>query len=245
MLGPLIHNPQIVDELEEKGIQIVENLEKLSPIDVVIIRAHGISNNLREILKKKDVKIVDGTCPFVTKAHLIAQNFIKNDYKLVIIGDKYHPEIRGIYEDFPEAVVVKNIDEIKIQQENLAGEKLGVICQTTIKAKEAEEIVNKLKSIGKEVVFKNTICNATHEKQEAAQNLAKQMDLMLVVGGKDSNNTKMLYEICQELCPSYLISDIGEIKREWFEDKEKVGITGGASTPMWLIEKVKEVLQLI
>lgn len=245
MFGELIHNPQVVQELEEKGIQVLENLESLTVGDIVIIRAHGISNKIRKKLLNKGVRIIDGSCPFVTKAHLIAENFMQDGYQLVIIGNENHPEIRGIYEDFPDAVVIKNVNDVDILQYNSSSNKnkFGVICQTTIKQKEVEEIVNKLQMLAKEVVFENTICNATYEKQEAARKLAKKMDVMIVVGGKKSNNTKMLWEICDEFCKSYLISDMNEIKAEWFKGVEKVGITGGASTPMWLIEKVKERME--
>lgn len=242
MFGPLIHNPQIVKEFEEKGVKIIQDIQKLKPKDTVILRAHGVSNGLRKKLEKQKVRIVDGTCPFVTKAHLLAENFINQGLKLVIIGDQNHPEIKGIYEDFPTAIVIKDFQAIQ-NQNFLPTDQLGIICQTTIQLLEVEKIVEALKQKTTKVFFENTICNATHEKQASAKKLAQNMDLMLVVGGKNSNNTQMLYEICQKICPTYLISDLEEIQKAWFKGKEKIGITGGASTPLWLIEKIKLFLE--
>lgn len=240
--GPLIHNPQIVAEIKEQGIESIDSLEKLKTEDTVILRAHGVSDKTRKNLCNHGVKIIDGTCPFVTKAHLIAQRFIKNNYKLVILGDKNHPEIRGIYEDFPSAIVIKKIEDIAMCKSKLTEGRIGIICQTTIKIEDVNQIIKKIKNINPDALFENTICNATHVKQNSARKLAQQVDCMLVVGGKNSNNTKMLREICAEFCPTYLISDVEEINLSWFDDCEKIGITGGASTPLWLIKKVKERL---
>jgi len=238
--GPLIHNPQIVKELQQKGIKIVSTFHELKKGDTVILRAHGISNKTKKQLEKKEIAILDGTCPFVTKAHLIAQKFIENNYQLVIIGDRNHPEIQGIYEDFPQAIVIKDLTEIAKHQNKLRKKKLGIICQTTIKNQAFQEIIENIKLINSQLVFENTICNATHAKQDAARKLAEQVDCMLIVGGKNSNNTKMLYEICRKYCLSYFISNANEIKISWFKNCKRIGITGGASTPLWLIEKVKK-----
>ncbi len=241
--GPLIHNPQIVAELTALGIQRIDSLEDLHNGDTVIIRAHGISDKTKQKLENKEITVLDGTCPFVTKAHLIADNFVKQGLHLVIIGDKEHPEIRGIYEDFPEAIVIKNLNDVAALNFELSSKKnLGIICQTTIKARDVERILDQIKTKNPNITFENTICNATHAKQSAAEDLAKKVDCMLIIGGKNSNNTKMLHEVCQKHCTSYLISDIEEIRSGWFDYCEKVGITGGASTPLWLIEKLKNRL---
>ena len=242
MYGPLIHNPQIVKQLKTKGFQEINDFKKLKKGDTVIIRAHGVSQKTKQHLVSLGVKIIDGTCPFVAKSHLIAQKIIKKGHRLIIIGNKNHPEIKAIVEDFPEAIVIKSLEEA--QQCNIsAQDKLGVMCQTTIKLYEAEKIVNILRKKTAQVCFENTICNATHEKQTSAKKLAQNVDIMIVVGGKNSNNTKMLQQICQKNCPTYLISEISEIQQQWFKNIKKTGITGGASTPMWLIEKVEEKIR--
>lgn len=238
--GQLIHNSQIVEELEKQGVYSVDSLENLKQGDIVILRAHGISENLRQKIESKGVKIIDGTCPFVKKAHLIAQKTVEKKWRLVIIGDKNHPEIQGIQEDFPQAIVIQNQTEVKNFKTKLNKQPMGIICQTTIQPEKAKKIVDLIQEISPSAIFENTVCNATHTKQNSAKELAKKVDVMLIVGGKNSNNTKMLQEICSEICPSYLISEAKEIQAEWLKNCQKIGLTGGASTPMWLIEKVKE-----
>lgn len=242
MLGELIHNPQVVSELEKEGINIINQINDLPKNSTVIIRAHGVSNKRRKQLLEKKIKIIDGSCPFVTKAHLLAQQFVKQGLQLVIIGDRNHPEIRGIYEDFSDAWIIKTKEEINtLPFQSLMG--LGVICQTTLKQDEVEQIVALLKIKYTKVEFQNTICSATDSKQKAAKELAEKVDLMLIVGGKKSNNTLSLYTLCKKICSTQLISDISELQMEWFQNIKTLGITGGASTPLWLIEKVRDTIQ--
>lgn len=238
MLGELIHNPQVIAELEKDGIRVVQNLEKLPTESSVIIRAHGVSNQTRKQLKEKKIKILDGSCPFVIKAHLLAQNFIKSNLQLVIIGNPQHPEIKGIYEDFPTAWIVQKAADIEFLPIKKTT-KIGVICQTTLKLNEVKQLVSVLKQKTDFIDFQNTICSATSSKQISAKEVANKVNLMIVVGGKNSNNTLSLYTLCQEICPTYLITAPEEIKPEWFKQIKTVGLTGGASTPMELIEKVK------
>ena len=236
--GPLIHNAKEIARLEEGfKVSLVEDFRAFKPGDTAIVRTHGIVKEELEQLKKNGIEVVDATCPFVTKPQEIAQEMSEKGYDVVIFGDESHPEIRGVksYATHGATVVtgVEELEDVKL------GERIALIAQTTRKVEEYMVITNYLIPRHKEVRVFNTICNATFENQEAVRKLSKKADVMIVIGGKNSSNTKQLFNISYENCrDSYHIEDENELKREWFANKEHCGITAGASTPDWIIQNV-------
>ena len=237
-LGPLIHNNMEIARLKKDfNVSLVESLEDVKPGSATVIRTHGIPKNDLKELHEKNTKVIDATCPFVTKPQQIAEEMSKEGYDIVIFGDENHPEIKGVmsYATGPVYAVL-SIEEL--ESLNLR-ERVAVIAQTTRKVEEYNKIINWLIPKHKEVRVFNTICNATFENQDAAKKLAKRADVMIVVGGKQSSNTKQLYSICKSFCPdSYHIESKDELQKEWFDGKELCGVTAGASTPEWIIEEI-------
>lgn len=238
-IGELIHNSKEIDRLKnEFNVKTLKNSDEISDEKKVIIRTHGITKEKLEFLKaKENLETIDATCPFVTKPQQIVETMSKEAYEIIIFGDIEHPEVQGVmsYSLSPVYVVskVKDLEKIKIAK------KIAVVSQTTKKVEDFEKIVSYLLERAKEIRVFNTICNATFENQEAARKLSKKADVMLIIGGKNSSNTKQLYLIAKQNCPSsYLIESEAELDKAWFEGKELCGISAGASTPDWIIEKV-------
>lgn len=238
--GPLIHNKDEIDRLKDGyNIGLIENLEEIKNDSTVVIRTHGIPKNELTHLKKQKNKIIDATCPYVTTPQNIVEKMSTEGYSIVIFGDKKHPEIKGVVsyatqED--EAYIVLEPEELEaLPLKN----KVAVVSQTTKKPEDFAKIVSALIQKHKEVRVFNTICNATFENQDAASALAKKSDVMIVIGGKHSSNTKMLHSISQKDCQdSYLIENESELQSEWFNNKEHCGISAGASTPDWIVQNV-------
>ncbi|MDO5011630.1 MAG: 4-hydroxy-3-methylbut-2-enyl diphosphate reductase, partial [Intestinibacter bartlettii] len=210
-LGPLIHNKQAVSKYEEKGLKVVEEIENIPSNERVIIRSHGVGENIYNEAENKSVKIVDTTCPFVKKIHKIVNDFYKKGYKIIIIGNKTHPEVVGINGwCHNSAIVIKTIEEIdSIEFDKNA--KYCVVSQTTVDIDKYEEIISKLKNILNDATMKNTICSATKERQLSAKNLAKEVDCMIVIGGKHSSNTQKLVNICKDLTNTFAIETKDEL----------------------------------
>ena len=236
-LGPLIHNKKEIDRLKnEFKVDLIEDIDKVNKDETIIIRTHGIAKNRLKDLQKKTKNIIDATCPYVTKPQQIVEQMSKEGYSIVIFGDKNHPEIKGVMSYAKDPIVVLNVDELESKK---LKEKVATVAQTTRKFEEYQKIINYLMQRCKEVRVFNTICNATFENQDAARELSKEVDIMIVIGGKNSSNTKQLYRICKENCKdSYLIEDENELNRDWFKNKKICGISAGASTPNWIIQKV-------
>lgn len=244
-IGPLIHNNKEISRLKtDYNVETLNNINDVKNIKKAIIRTHGIPKDDLKFLKKNGIDIVDATCPFVTKPQQICEKMSDEGYDIVIFGDKDHPEVKGVMSYAKkDVVVVLNVDELK---NKMFSNKIAVVSQTTRKVDEFMKIVNYLIVNHKEVRVFNTICNATFENQDAARELAKKSDVMVVIGGKNSSNTKQLYSISKEFCyDSYLIESENELKKEWFKNKKSCGVTAGASTPNWVIEriigKIKEI----
>jgi len=238
--GPLIHNKDEINRLKNSfGIGLANSLNDIKAEDTVVIRTHGIPKNELEILKQQKNKIINATCPYVTKPQQIVARMSQEDYSIIIFGDKNHPEIKGVVsytKDKDNAFIVLSKEELK---DLPLKSKVAVVAQTTRKPEDFLEIVNALILKHKEVRVFNTICNATFENQDAAKDLAKRSDIMIVIGGKHSSNTKQLYNIAKKWCPdSYLIENEQELKSEWFKDKKLCGISAGASTPDWIVQNV-------
>ena len=241
-LGPLIHNPQEVERLNQAGVSTVENLSSLKPGDFVIIRSHGVPPGVLAQARDKGLNIIDLTCPFVSKAQRDAEALKKEGYQVVVVGEKKHPEVQSILGYAGEdAVVVEKADDAEGLE---LRSRLGVVAQTTQSYGNFSEIVLKLLRLSKEIKVFNTICSSTKERQDAARTLAGQVDVMLVVGGRNSANTSRLADLCKrEGKHTYHIELADEIRREWLNGASKIGVTAGASTPDWVVEGV--IKQLI
>jgi 4-hydroxy-3-methylbut-2-enyl diphosphate reductase len=237
--GPLIHNKKEIERLKERfGVGLVEEIAQVKDGDRVVIRTHGIPKEKLEILHQKKVEVIDATCPFVTKPQEIVEQMSREGYSVVIFGDINHPEIKGVMSYAGDPIVVLSVEELAKELPRIK-ERVATVAQTTRKFSEYTKIVNFLMEHKKEVRVFNTICNATFDNQDAARELAREADVMIVIGGKNSSNTKQLYNICKEQCAeSYLIEDETEVEPEWFLGKKLCGITAGASTPEWIIDKV-------
>ena len=241
-LGPLIHNPQEVERLSQAGVSTVEDLSSLKPGDFVIIRSHGVPPGVLAQARDKGLNIIDLTCPFVSKAQRDAEALKKEGYQVVVVGEKKHPEVQSIlgYAGEDAVVVEKAADTEGLELRS----RLGVVAQTTQSYGNFSEIVLKLLRLSKEIKVFNTICSSTKERQDAARTLAGQVDVMLVVGGRNSANTSRLADLCKrEGKHTYHIELGDEIRREWLNGANKIGVTAGASTPDWVVEGV--IKQLI
>ncbi len=238
--GPLIHNKMEIDRLRTHfSVGLTENFEELSSDNTVVIRTHGIQKNELNKLVSGDFKVVDATCPYVTKPQEICQKMSAEGYDIVIFGDRDHPEVKGVMSYADDTSRVFGVLEPSELASLKLREKIAVVSQTTRKFAEFMDIVEWLLSSSKEVRVFNTICNATGENQEAAYDLSKEADIMLVVGGKNSSNTKQLLEICKSNCDnSFLVESANDVQNEWFKEKNLCGITAGASTPDWVISEV-------
>lgn len=235
-LGPLIHNPQVVDWLKNKGIGLVDNLDSMDS-GTIIIRSHGIDPKIKIKAKGKGIEVVDATCPFVKKAQHCARKLVEEGYNLIIVGERDHPEVIGILACAGgNTVVAEDIEDIK-KLPNF--DKVGVVVQTTQPVENLKKVINELIPKIEEIKVFNTICDATVKRQIAAKNLAKKADAMLVIGGKNSANTSRLAQICRDVNPkTYHIEIASEINEKWFDNIDFVGIAAGASTPDWIIDEV-------
>ena len=241
--GPLIHNSKEIARLEsDYRVGLTDDHRIFKAGDKAIVRTHGIQKQELAELKENNVNVVDATCPYVTKPQEIAQEMSEAGYSVVIFGDEEHPEIKGVksYATYGAKVVThpKDLEEIKLK------EKIALIAQTTRKVEDYMEVANYLIPRYKEVRVFNTICNATFENQEAVLNISKKADVMLVIGGKNSSNTKQLYSISHDNCKdSYHIEDENDLDYSWFKDKQFCGISAGASTPDWIIQNVVNAIE--
>ena len=238
--GPLIHNEREIKRLEQEyGVFVENKTENVRDNQRVIIRTHGITKQELETLKSKNAKITDATCPFVIKPQQIVESMSKEGYCIVIFGDESHPEIRGVMSyAVNEPIVVASVEELVGKK---IGKKVALISQTTKQTKNFLKIAEYLAQNCYETRVFNTICNATFDNQEAVKELSQEVDIMIVVGGKTSSNTKQLLTIAQVACKdSYLVEDENDLKVEWFAGKKLCGITAGASTPDWIVKRVQE-----
>lgn len=241
-MGPLIHNPQEVERLRRKGVELLHTEDALKSGDTVIIRSHGIPPQKERQLKGLGLNVVDATCPYVKAVHDAVVKLSKEGYFVVLVGEKSHPEVIGtlgyLEESGGKGTVVESFDDLKAV---LGKDKVGIVAQTTQNEQFFKEVVGEIALWAKEVKVINTICNATSERQEDIYKLAPEVDLMIIIGGKNSGNTRRLYEISRSLNPnSYHIETADDIKPEWFIGVKRVGITAGASTPDWIINSVVE-----
>ncbi|QKF60059.1 4-hydroxy-3-methylbut-2-enyl diphosphate reductase [Aliarcobacter lanthieri] len=240
-MGPLIHNQDEINRLKNDfNVGLYSNLNDVKDNDTVIIRTHGIPKDDLKNLKAMNTKVINATCPFVTTPQNIVKDMSKDGYSILIFGDKEHPEVKGVQSyasDLDDVFIVLGVEDLeKITFKN---KKIACVAQTTKKKETYLEIVNYLILRNKEVRVFNTICDATFENQDAARDISIKADVMIVIGGKNSSNTKQLHSICLENCTdSYLVENENDLNVAWFTNKEFCGITAGASTPDWVIQKV-------
>ncbi len=240
-LGPIIHNEEVVKDLEKKGVKVLPDIDCLRELNegTVIIRSHGVGKAIYDRIKQQGLCLVDATCPFVKKIHRIVQEQNQLGRRIIIIGDSSHPEVEGIQGWADErTLVVKNEKELN-DLPDLRKEKLCIVSQTTFNYNKFKELVEKFSEKGYDILVLNTICNATQERQVEAERIASQVDAMIVIGGKNSSNTRKLYEICRKECiNTYYIQTLGDLDPESVSSVRSVGITAGASTPKNIIEEV-------
>ena len=239
--GPIIHNEEVVKDLEKKGVFVINTMEELDDITegTVIIRSHGVSSAVYEALQKKGVEIVDATCPFVLKIHNIVKQESANGKQIVIIGNEKHPEVEGIMGWSKTQVHVVDTAE-KAQNLQLDPQReVCIVSQTTFNYNKFKELVEIISEKGYNIIIRNTICNATEERQTEAREIAKRVDAMIVVGGSSSSNTQKLFEICRKACNNtYYIQTLDDFDMNQLRSVETVGITAGASTPNNIIQEV-------
>ena len=242
-LGSLIHNKQVVEGLSDRGLKVIDDIGKVSG-GCIVISSHGISPRKAEEIKKSSLRMVDTTCPFVRNAQEMAKSLNRAGYRIIIVGDANHPEVRALV-DFAgkKACVVKDAKGVR-ELHLKTREKVGVLSQTTQAMDNFLTVVRAvMESKPGELRVFNTICRDAEDRQDTAKNLARHVDLMLVVGGRNSANTKRLLDVCREILKdSYLIETYKDLKRAWFKGVGTAGITSGASTPDWIVARVaKEV----
>jgi 4-hydroxy-3-methylbut-2-enyl diphosphate reductase len=238
-LGAVVHNQDVVNRLEKKGVHLVKELDKISG-NLVAITSHGVGPDTIEELNKRNKQIVDTTCTNVQNAQHIARELADNDFQVIIFGEAVHPEVKGLmnWAGHNALVTMNSKDILKLNRPL----QIGIISQTTQSRNKYENFVKEVFSLAlpdvKELRVFNTLCRETIKRQDAALQLAKTSDVVIVVGGLNSANTKRLADICSEITETHLIERAGEIEPEWVRNKKTVGITAGASTPDETIQEV-------
>lgn len=246
-LGSIIHNEQVVEDLEKKGVRVLkEDLSDLSEGEdaTVIIRSHGISRQLYQMLEQKGVTIVDATCPFVSKIHRIVQEQYQSGSQIVIIGDANHPEVEGTNGWCDNTAIVVGTPQEAEDCTLDTGKNICIVSQTTFNYKKFKDIVEIFSKKSYDINVMNTICNATEERQTEAAEIAAASEAMIVIGGKHSSNTRKLYEICSRECPNtHFIQTLDDLDLKAFQFIRSVGITAGASTPNTIIKEVQSYVR--
>ena len=245
--GPIIHNEEVVKDLENKGVTVIETEAELTSLTegTVVIRSHGVSKHICDLIAQSGLECVDATCPFVKRIHNIVEKESAAGKKIIIIGNAGHPEVEGImgWSHTPASVI-----ESAEEAENFnckKDEMLCIVSQTTFNYNKFKDLVEIFQKKGYNVNVVNTICNATEERQTQAREIAARVDAMIVIGGKHSSNTRKLYEICKEKCAdTYFIQTLDDLHLELPETAALVGITAGASTPNNIIEEVQNYVRI-
>ena len=243
-LGYIIHNKQVVEGLSKIGLKVIKSIDEADS-GVLVISSHGISPDVAGEISKRSLKLVDTTCPFVRNAQSSARSLGEEGYAVIIVGDVNHPEVKALY-DFAgkKAHVVKDAKGLKALKLK-PNERIGILSQTT---QSMDNFLDVVKAIidakPKDLRVFNTICKDAEERQAAARDISREVDLMLIVGGKNSANTKRLFEVCRKILrKSYLVETEGDLKSQWFKDVSVVGITSGASTPKTIVRRVARALK--
>lgn len=244
--GPIIHNEQVVEDLNKRGIEVIDTVEQLKKIKegTVVIRSHGVAKEIYDILEQQKLKMVDATCPFVKKIHNIVLDESNNGKTIIIIGNDNHPEVEGIKGWVNGEVIVINKEE-QIEKLSLPEQtKACIVSQTTFNHNKFKYLVEIIRKKGYDITVVNTICNATHVRQVEAQKISSKVDGMIVIGGKNSSNTQKLYDICRNECENtFYVQTVKDLDLHELKSLKSIGITAGASTPKNIIEEVRTECQ--
>lgn len=235
-LGHVVHNPQTVATLEANGLRNATTVDEVDA-GALFVRAHGLPVEVFDKAKSKGLEIIDATCPMVTKIHVQAEKLKEQGYKIIVIGDPKHPEVKGTLSHVPGAFCIETVEDVaKLPR----GSRMGVVVQSTYSRERFSDIVKALSEKYYEVRAVNTICTDTNNRQSEALRLADEVEVMVVVGGKTSANTKHLAELSESHgAHAYHIEGPDELKSEWFHGVKVAGLMSGASTPGWLVDKVQ------
>ena len=245
--GPIIHNEEVVGDLEKKGVSVIETKEELSQIKegVIVIRSHGVAKEIYDQIEQQGLECVDATCPFVKRIHNIVEKESANGKQILIIGNAGHPEVEGImgWSSTP-AMVAECTEEIEQIHCN-PDQPVCIVSQTTFNYNKFQELVEIFGKKGYDINVVNTICNATEERQTEAKEIAAKVDAMIIIGGRHSSNTRKLYEICSRECAdTYFIQTLDDLHLDLPKSVRLVGITAGASTPNKIIEEVQNYVRI-
>ena len=242
IVGQLVHNPQVSESLKKNGVSLVPGVEEIDKIKTkkVMITAHGAADKTKTLLNSAGFTVYDASCPLVMRVHQTIKSMVNKGYFPVVIGQKDHVEVKGIVGDLDEYVVINSEDDFKRIHDS-GNRRLGIVTQTTQQRDKVEALVAKIRNLDyvDDVAFVNTICQPTHDRQVAVHELADQVDLMIVIGGFNSSNTKKLVHVCDEKgIEAHHIESFDQLNKNWFIKKQHVGITAGTSTPENVINEV-------
>ncbi len=239
-LGHVVHNPQMVESLAERGLNNAHSVDEVDS-GSLFVRAHGLPVEVYQTAREKGLEIIDATCPMVTKIHVQAEKLKADGYKIVVVGDPKHPEVKGTLSHVPGAWCVETLEDVdKLPKSS----KVGVVVQSTYSRERFTEIVRALIAKYYEVRAVNTICTDTNNRQSEALALSKEVEVMVVVGGKTSANTKHLAELSQQSgAKAYHIEGPEELRADWFDGVGVAGLMSGASTPGWLVDQVADRME--
>jgi 4-hydroxy-3-methylbut-2-enyl diphosphate reductase len=242
IVGQLVHNPQVVEDLRGQGVNIVDKLDGSIKTKNVMITAHGAPQSMHQEARARGYNLIDASCPLVLRVHKAIAQFVRDGFHPVVIGQETHVEVKGIVGDLDTYTVIATADEIP----SLAGrDKVGIVCQTTQQIDYVSALVQKIRETypAMEIRFTDTVCQPTKDRQAAARELAAEVDLMIVIGGHNSSNTKKLKLVCDKMgIDAYHIERVSQLRAEMFEGKKHAGITAGTSTPREIIEEVYEAI---
>lgn len=242
-LGPLIHNPLVVKDLEKRGVTVVEDASEVEPGSTLVLRTHGVTPKVKDAALSAGAKVIDATCPFVMRAHRAAERLERDGYQVLIVGEAGHPEVEGTLGHAESAVVVGSPEEASRLE---LSKKVGIVVQTTQSKENLLGVISALVGRTEELRLIDTICEATSGHQGACERLSKRVDVMIVIGGRNSANTTHLADIARKNCPrTHHIEHDDELEPSWFDGAELIGVTAGASTPARQIESVRSRIQAI
>ena len=244
--GPIIHNEEVVNDLKKKGVVVIDSIEEIEKLTEgsVVIRSHGVEKKVYDVIEQSGLELIDATCPFVLKIHSIVREESEKGNQVLIIGDPKHPEVQGIRGWCKnEPYIVQSEEEMEVLALD-PNRKVSIVSQTTFNAKKFKKLVEILQKKEYDISAYNTICNATDARQSEAAKIAKEVDAMIVIGGKNSSNTQKLYNISKTECANtYYIQTLVDLDLTALESASRVGITAGASNPNNIIKEVHEACQ--
>ncbi len=247
-LGPIIHNEQVVHDLAEKGVHVIKTADEIADPDraTLVIRSHGVSRDVISKLEEKGISYKDATCPFVKKIHDTVSLYSQKGYQVIIIGSESHPEVQGIlgWTD-GKGTVIETSEEAEGFSMTNSAQKICIVAQTTFNYKKFQDLVEIIEKKGYDIYVVNTICNATSDRQKEAEKLAARSEAMIVIGGKDSSNSRKLYEICKNQCANtFFIQTVDDLSSISLSSFTSLAITAGASTPNNIIQEVLRACQI-